>query len=232
MKATRGGIVVDGVVYPETDGEPMASNTQQAEVMNTLYDNLCAMFADRDDVFVAMDLLWYPVKGDNTVRVTPDVMVVFGRPKGHRGAYLQFQEDNIAPQVVFEVASPGNTPMDCGYKFNFYDQYGVQEYYIYDPATGEWEGSIRRGGHLEPFETMEGWVGPLLGVRFTRGEGAKVKLYRPDGTPFISYTDLEHKVREERRRREEAERRLSRLTQRLRSLGIEPDMEDTNGTHS
>jgi hypothetical protein len=88
MKATRAGIVVEGVVYPETDGEPMASSTQQAEVMNTLYDNLCAMFADRDDVFVAMDLFWYPVKGDPSVRVAPDVMVVFGRPRGHRGAYL------------------------------------------------------------------------------------------------------------------------------------------------
>lgn len=232
MKTTRAGIVVDGVVYPETDGEPMASNTQQAEVMNTLYDNLCAMFADRDEVFVAMDLFWYPVKGDNTVRVAPDVMVVFGRPKGHRGAYLQFLEENIAPQVVFEVVSPGNTPMDWGYKYNFYDQYGVQEYYIYDPETGEWEGSIRRGEHLEPIESMEGWVSPLLGIRFTRGEGAKVKLYRPDGTLFTSYIDLEHKMREERRLREQAERRLARLAQRLRELGIEPETEDTDGAHS
>jgi hypothetical protein len=217
--------VVEGVVYPETDGEPMASNTQQAEVMNTLYDNLCAMFADRDDVFVAMDLFWYPVKGDPSIRVAPDVMVVFGRPKGHRGAYLQFMEDNIAPQVVFEVVSPGNTPMEWGYKFNFYNQYGVQEYYIYDPETGEWEGSIRRGDHLEPIENMEGWVSPLLGIRFAHGEGSKIKikLYRPDGTLFISYVDLEYLARREQRRAE-------RLAQQLRALGIEP--EENNGTNS
>jgi hypothetical protein len=230
MKATRVGIVVEGAVYPETDGEPMASNTQQAEVMNTLYDNLCAMFADRDDVFVAMDLFWYPVKGDPSIRVAPDVMVVFGRPKGHRGAYLQFMEDNIAPQVVFEVVSPGNTPMEWGYKFNFYNQYGVQEYYIYDPETGEWEGSIRRGDHLEPIENMEGWVSPLLGIRFAHGEGSKIKLYRPDGTLFISYVDLEHMVHREQQLRTAAERRIERLIQQMRALGIEP--EENNGTNS
>ena len=35
-------------------------------------------------------------------------MVVFGRPKGRRGSYRQWEEDNIPPQVVFEILSPGN----------------------------------------------------------------------------------------------------------------------------
>jgi hypothetical protein len=51
------------IIYPETDGEPMAQNTKQAEVMMTLKENLDALFADRDDVFVAIDHFWYPVKG-------------------------------------------------------------------------------------------------------------------------------------------------------------------------
>ncbi len=41
--------------------------------------------------------------------VAPDVMVVFGRPKGRRGSYKQWQEDNIAPQVVFAILSPSNS---------------------------------------------------------------------------------------------------------------------------
>lgn len=44
-------------------------------------------------------------------------MVVLGRPKGdppkvtlcERGSYQQWKENNIPPQVVFEVLSPGNT---------------------------------------------------------------------------------------------------------------------------
>jgi Uma2 family endonuclease len=32
-------------------------------------------------------------------------MVVFGRSKGDRGSYQQWKEDNIPPQVVFEILS-------------------------------------------------------------------------------------------------------------------------------
>ena len=61
-------------------------------------------------MFVAGSLLWYPVEGDNTTRIDTDVMVAFGRPKGYRGSYMQWVEGGIAPQVVFEVLSPGNRP--------------------------------------------------------------------------------------------------------------------------
>ncbi len=245
--------VVNGIYYPETDGEPMASNTQQAEVMMTLKGNLELLFADRDDVFVAMDLFWYPVEGDTATRVAPDVMVVFGRPKGQRGAYLQFVEDNIPPQVVFEVVSPGNTSTELIRKRDFYEQYGVEEYYVYDPDTSRWEGWLRRGERLEPIEAMEGWVSPRLGVRFGRGRGEVVELYGPDGRRFRSYVELgrsaweaERRYREaqrraeqarlqwererlraeqERQRAEQERQRAERLAQRLRELGIDPDTE-------
>lgn len=37
-------------------------------------------------MFVAGDLLWYPVEGDNVTRAAPDAMVVLGKPKGDRGS--------------------------------------------------------------------------------------------------------------------------------------------------
>ena len=74
---------------------------------------LDALFRDDPDVFVAGDLLWYPVEGDPKTRIAPDAMVVFGRPKGYRGSYKQWDEGGIAPQVVFEVLSPGNRPGRC-----------------------------------------------------------------------------------------------------------------------
>ena len=45
-------------------------------------------------------LLWYAVEGDNKIRQAPDAMVAFGRPKGYRGSYRQWEEGGIAPQVV------------------------------------------------------------------------------------------------------------------------------------
>jgi Uma2 family endonuclease len=53
------------------------------------------------------------IEGDNKTCQAPDTMVVFGRPKGDRGSYKQWQEENIPPQVVFEFLSPSNTLSPC-----------------------------------------------------------------------------------------------------------------------
>src|SRR6266480_4781654 len=96
------------IVYPESDGQPMAENTLQFRWIVTIEGGLEALYRDDPNVFVAGNLLWYPVEGDNTIRVAPDALVVFGRPPGYRGSYRQWREDGIAPQVVFEVLSPNN----------------------------------------------------------------------------------------------------------------------------
>ena len=203
------------IVYPESDGKPMADNTKQLEAIVYLYDNLCALFAEREDVFVAADLFWYPVEGHPEIRTAPDVMVVFGRAKGHRPAYRQWEEANIAPQVVFEVLSPSNRFSDLIEKYLFYQQYRVEEYYLYDPDRGVLDGWIRKNGDLKPIEQIEGWISPRLGVRFTLEDGALV-VYRPDGERFIPYVEL-------RRQLEQEHQRAKRLAQRLRELGVNPD---------
>ena len=114
-------------------GMPRAENTRQFEYIVTIKGGLDVVFRDHEDVFVAGDLFWYPVEGNNQLRVAPDILVAMGRPKGHRGSYRQWLEDNIAPQVVFEIISPSNRAGELTRKFAFYEQNGVEEYYIYDP---------------------------------------------------------------------------------------------------
>ncbi len=202
------------IVYPESDGKPMADNTRQFRYIVTIQGGLDALFQDDPNVFVAGDLLWYPVEGNNQVRVAPDVLVVFGRPKGDRGSYLQWREGNIAPQVVFEVLSPGNTPMEMARKLNFYERYGVEEYYVYDPDRGELGGWRRVGDDFEEIAPMEGWVSPRLGVRFNL-EGADLVLTRPDGRRFETFVELTERAEAEHQRAE-------RLAERLRALGVDP----------
>ena len=104
------------IVYPESDGQPVADNTRQLRWIVTLYGNLAALFRDRPDVFVGGNQFWYPVEGEPEVRAAPDVYVIFGRPKGDRGSYRQWEEENVPPTVVFEVLSPGNTWTEiCAY---------------------------------------------------------------------------------------------------------------------
>src|SRR5580704_5926412 len=103
--STRTSPAID---YPDSDGKPLSDNTLQFRWIFTIQGGLDAMFRDNPDVFVAGDLLWYPVEGDSSTCTAPDAMVVFGRQKGFRGSYQQWREGNIPPQVVFEVLSPSN----------------------------------------------------------------------------------------------------------------------------
>jgi len=179
------------IIYPDRDGKPMSDNTEQFEWIVKIKENLEQMFDGNPDVFVAGDLLWYPVQGDNRIRTAPDSMVVFGRPKGDRGSYCQWEENHIAPQVVFEVLSPGNRAGEMKKKFVFYDTYAVSEYYVYAPDRIRLSGWIRGNNNLlNPVGDMQGWISPLLKIRFELADD-DLYIFRPDGKKFLSPVESE-----------------------------------------
>jgi len=215
--------------YPESDGQPMADNTLQYRWIVTIQGGLDAMFKDNPNVFVAGDLLWYPVEGNNKIRVAPDILVALNCPKGERGSYLQWKENNVAPQVVFEILSPGNTLKEMAKKLQFYDQYGVEEYYLYDPDENDLTGWSRRGNRLEVIENINNWISAKLKIKFVIGE-SELEIYRPDGRKFVSYVELEtqrelaeRKAQQEAERANLAESKAQRLAQKLQELGIDLD---------
>ena len=250
--------IEDEFLYPDSDGKPLADNTIQLRLIFTIKGGLDALFKDRDDVFVAADLLWYPVKltqqevieQEEPQRQAPDVMVVLGRPKGDRGSYMQWKEDNVAPQVAFEILSPGNRKKDMETKFKFYQEHGIEEYYLYNPKKNRLQGWLRRGKKLEKISQMENWRSPLLGVRFSTREGDLV-LFHPDGERFVEFVEaIEQRDRErlekdrekqraifaenqrdrerlekdrEKQRADRAESDLQKMRERLLQLGIDPD---------
>lgn len=210
------------VIYPESDGKPMADNTKQFRWIVVIQQNLEWLFADDANVFVAGDLLWYPVEGSNNICVAPDVMVIFDRPKGDRGSYQQWQENQIAPQVVFEILSPGNTRTEMDKKLVFYSRYGVEEYYLYDPDRNDLSGWLRRENGLEVIDPIAGWVSPRLRIQFDLS-GDVLRLLRPDGISFASYTDMAQQLQQAEERAEQERQRAERLAERLRAAGIDPD---------
>jgi Uma2 family endonuclease len=143
------------IKYPDSDGQPIADNTKQFHWIVTIKENLELLFSDDPNVFIAGDLLWYPVEGNNQLCQAADVMVVFGRPKGDRGSYQQWQENNVTPQVAFEILSPGNRVKEMTKKFKFYDRYGIEEYYIYNPDNNDLTGWQRIDNEFEIIEEMD-----------------------------------------------------------------------------
>jgi Uma2 family endonuclease len=212
------------IEYPDNDGQPMSDNTLQFQWIVTVKEGLEAVFRNNPEVFVAGDLLWYPVQGKPKIRTAPDAMVAFGRPKGYRGSYKQWEEGGIAPQVVFEVLSPGNRPKDLVRKFRFYEQYGVEEFYIYDPEKGTLDGWRRGESGLEEIAEMSGYTSPRLGIRFEPGEGPdNLTIVGPDGRPFLTYVELFEDREAQRQRADALSQRADRLAARLRELGLEPE---------
>lgn len=224
------------IIYPDSDGKPMADNTKQFQWIVTIKENLEILFASQPDVFVAGDLLWYPVEGE-LIRQAPDVLVVFGRPKGDRGSYKQWEEDNIPVQVVFEILSPGNTLKEMAKKQKFYERYGVEEYYIYDPDKNDLNGWLRsQEGELEVIEEINTWVSPRLGIRFHLTPQT-LEIYRPDGEKFLTSVELAQQREQERQRAEterqraddalsqleEERKRYQDLLQKLQEKGIDPE---------
>jgi len=175
------------IIYPESDGKSMADNTKQFDWIVKIKENLERMFADRPDVFVAGDLLWYPVKGNNKIRTAPDAMVAFGRSKGHRGSYRTWDENNVSPQAVFEILSPGNRKTEMEKKRLFYQRHGVMEYYVYDPDRIRLSGWNRSGKRFRAVEEekMRKWISPLLNIRFDLRED-DLHIFFPDGKEFLT----------------------------------------------
>ncbi len=204
--------------YPESDGKPLADNTIQFHLIMKIQGGIDALFADHPRVFVAGDLLWYPIERSLKSQA-PDVMVAFGRPKGHRRSYKQWEEDNIAPQVVFEILSQNNTAKEMAEKLEFYQRHGVEEYYLYDPEKNKLQGWLRQGEQLMPIATMTGWVSPRLGTRFDTSNDT-LDLYSPDGQRFASYVEMSQRAEQEAQRAEqEAQSRRDAIT-RLLEMGL------------
>jgi len=205
------------VIYPESDGQPMADNTKQFRWIVVIEQNLDWMYTDEPNVFVAGDLFWYPVEGRNTIVNALDVMVVFGRPKSDRGSYKQWEEEGIAPQVVFEIRSPSNSQIEMDKKLLFYDRYGVEEYYIYNPDRNALSGWLRAEDGLDAIQQMNGWVSPRLGIRFDLS-GEELQIYRPDGSKFDSYVEICQLLEQEKQRTEQERQRAEQAEQRVEEM--------------
>ena len=198
------------IVYPESDGLPMAENTVQYNWISLLKWNIEVLFQSRDDVFVAGDNLIYPVEGNNKLRLAPDVYVAFGRPKADRGSYKVWVEGDIFPQVIVEVLSPSNRPAEMQDKLEFYERFGAREYYVLQPQGVMYlEGYRRIGDKLEliPQDDIVDFTSPLLGIHFIARDGT-VAVYGPDGkrwdTPLGMVNQANHLAEKAELRAEEA----------------------------
>ncbi len=176
--------------YPETDGNPTAEHSGTLDWLMRLYANFVDIYRRRKDVTVNARLFWYACEGRPQIRHAPHLMIAFGRPPLNRMAYLQWLEEGIAPQVAFEIDPRLETEGRQAEIFEFYERYGVEEYYRYDWMFGELLGWRRSAeGTLVRIPEMNGWTSPRLHLRFELCE-RELRLIRPDGREFVSLVEM------------------------------------------
>ncbi len=169
------------IVYPESDGEPMAETEDHLDETIYLIEALRERFRDTPDVYAWGDLFLYFKEGDPRSVVSPDVFVIKGVSKRRRRIYKFWEEQGRGPCLVVEVTSDSTRDEDLGRKKNLYERLGVEEYVLYDPL-GDYLDPRIQGFHLIsgryqkiPLQADGSLISRTAGVTF-RMEGSQIRL--------------------------------------------------------
>ena len=170
------------LVYPSSDGKPMAETDKHRKLMVNFIHMLEHHFREINNVYVSGNLLMYYEEGNPRKSVAPDVFVVFGVGKKPRRTYLTWEEGNT-PDFILEVASPSTYQHDFGPKKELYASVlAVKEYYIYDPygdITPSFIGYRLVSGEYQQIAFVEGRLpSTVLDLELAEHEG-NLGLYNP-----------------------------------------------------
>ena len=202
------------VVYPESDGKPMAETEYHRDIMIDFIQMLKHHFRDVSDAYVSGNLLMYYEEGNIRRSVSPDVFVVFGVSKKRRRTYRTWEE-GYTPDFVLEVASKSTYRQDLTHKKELYASVlGIREYYIYDPyheVDPYFLGyRLMDGAYKEIALVDERLPSLVLGLELGEREGV-FGLYDPKRSVWLQ--PLAEQVKQEAQARQRADARAEQEAQ-------------------
>ena len=217
------------VLYPCSDGRPMADNAWQSRAIVKAAGDLEVA---HPDALAVADILVYPEEGNPRNRIAPDVLVAFGVGTHSRSSYLVWEEGK-PPDWVLEVASPSTAANDLDFKRRAYAAMGVPEYWLFDPKGDVFPAgqprlqglALSAGGYarLAPrlADGLEMIRSGVLGLDL-RAEGEFIRMRDPATREDILH-QREFKALAEREtaRRKDAEARAKREAERAQREAAE-----------
>jgi Uma2 family endonuclease len=231
------------VVYPSSDGEPLAETSVHADAIINAVVILRNYLAEQEAIVLADQFLYY-VEGYPQFRVAPDIMVIFNVPPGPRDNFKVWEEKQ-APAIIFEITSPSTRDPDEVMKKDLYERLEVSEYWQFDPK-GEWIPERLRGYRLEgeAYQPITDGRSAILKLRLDVDdaviafylEDTNEKLWASDEwllairQETLAKQEAEALAEQERLRADQAQQmadqaqeRAERLAARLRELGEDPE---------
>jgi hypothetical protein len=192
------------IIYPSSDGEPVAETYDHLYALLTTLEVLKQHLQGQKATVLANQFLYY-AQGFPKLRVAPDVMAIFDVEPGGRDNYKIWEEGQV-PKVIFEMTSKGTQSQDSEFKKDLYERIEVQEYWLFDPR-GEWlepqlQGYSLQGGTYVPITNNHSAV---LGLRL-EVEDKLITFYQLNtGAKLLLPGELAKSLQTEIQRRMEAE---------------------------
>ena len=214
------------LVYPESDGEPMAETPKHQQVMIDCMDIMRSHFRGIPDVYIAGNMLLYYEEGNPRKSVSPDVFMVRGLSKKELRTYKTWEQPPTL-DFVLEVASPSTYTRDFNEKMEIYAKIlKVKAYCIYDPyheIEPYFVGFRLVGEAYEEIPFVNGRIPfEVLGLELGEHEGV-LRLYDPVKSAWL-YPSGERldkvvsRLEEESLARQEAESRAQHAEAELEKL--------------
>ena len=232
---------------PYDDGENMETQRHKMQ-MDLLIEGLDPWLEKREDGYVGGNMFIYFSQAQlkNQDFKGPDFFAVTGVSKKERKSWVVWEEEK-APDVVIELLSPSTANFDRTEKKQIYqNKMRVSEYFWYDPFNSkDFAGFFLNSGVYQPLVFNEqGWlISQSLGLALVRWSGK----YRGVTTVWLRWATLSGEVlltghelaeqerdraeqaheraEQERERAEQERERADRLAEKLRSLGIDLDVD-------
>ena len=217
------------VHYPVSDGKPMSESGLHWEVSMDTGAVLKSHHLNRPDAYVGGNCFMYPEEGKPKVFVSPDIFVAYGVPKEPPRDTWKVWEEGKVPDFILEVTSKSTRKEDERRKKDFYERYGVPEYWQFDP-TGDYLDPILKGRALGAdgryrelaLEERDGGLcrfSEVLGLDL-RLEGERLRFFDPKRGKYLLTPEEQHEALEERDRAlEAAEARIRELERQHRPEG-------------
>jgi len=217
MTATSPTTPTTPIIYPSSDGEPVAETYDHLYAILTTLEVLKQYLTGRQATVLADQFLYY-AQGFPRLRIAPDVMVIFDVEPGGRDNYKTWEEGQV-PVVIFEMTSKGTQDQDKTFKRTLYEQLGVLEYWLFDPKE-EWIEEKLQGYRLrgETYEPITDSRSEPLQLRLVV-EGKLIGFYREDNGEKLLIPDelaqalqlAEERAEQERQQRDQAQQQLAEM---------------------
>ena len=217
------------VHYPVSDGKPMSESGLHWEVSMDTGAVLKSHHLNRPDAYVGGNCFMYPEEGKPKVFVSPDLFVAYGVPEGPPRDVWQVWVEGKVPDFILEVTSRSTRKEDERKKKDFYERYGVPEYWQFDP-TGDYLDPILKGrtlgadGRYRELE-LEERDGGLCGFSEVLGldlrlEDRRLRFFDPKRGEYLLTPVEQLRANEEQHRAlEAAEARIRELERQRRPEG-------------